>query len=46
MANFQSRLSTRKVMHLIVVKVVSIDVPVKEPVHNIKIEWERGDLKI
>ena len=44
-SKFFSRVGTKKEMHLVVVRVASIEVPVKEEVSNIKIEWQRGDQK-
>lgn len=40
------RVGTKKEMHLILMKIIAIDIPVKEPTKNIKIEWKRGNLKL
>jgi hypothetical protein len=37
---------TKKEMFLILMRVVSIEIPVKEPFCNVKIQWKRGDLKL
>jgi hypothetical protein len=33
-------------MHIILMRVVSIEVPVREPYCNVKVQWKRGDLKL
>jgi hypothetical protein len=40
------RVGTKKEMHLILMRVVSLDIPVKETARNIKIEWKRGNLRL
>jgi hypothetical protein len=37
---------TKKEKHLIIMRIVSIEIPVKEPYCNVKIQWKRGDLKL
>lgn len=40
------RVGTKKEMHIILMKVISIEIPVREPYCNVKIQWKRGDLKL
>ena len=48
MAKFLSRLlgPTKKEMHIVLMKVLAIEIPVKEIVSNISIQWTRGDFSI
>jgi len=48
MAKFLSRLlgPTKKEMHIVLMKVLAIEIPVKETVSNISIQWTRGDFSI
>lgn len=45
-SKFIKRVGTKKEMHLILMKVVSLEIPVKEPKKNVKIQWKRGDLRL
>jgi hypothetical protein len=48
MAKFLSRLlgPTKKEMHIVLMKVLAVEIPVKETVSNISIQWTRGDFSI
>lgn len=43
---FIKRVGTKKEMHLVLMKVISIEIPVKEQTKNVKIEWKRGNLRL
>lgn len=38
-AKFLTRMGTKKEMHLVLMRIVSIDIPVKEAYRQVKIEW-------
>ena len=45
MAKFLQRMSTKKEKFLISMKIISVEIPVKEKVTRMSIEWKRGDKK-
>jgi hypothetical protein len=45
MAKFLSRMGTKKEKFLIMMKIISVEIPVKETVTKMSIEWKRGDKK-
>lgn len=45
MAKFLSRMGTKKEKFLIIMKIISVEIPVKESVTRMSIEWKRGNKK-
>jgi hypothetical protein len=45
MSKFLSRIGTKKEKFLVLMKILSVEIPVKEQVSKMSIEWKRGDKK-
>ena len=45
MAKYLKRMGAKKENFLILMKIISIDIPVKEHIRRVSIEWKRGDKK-
>ena len=45
MAKFFARLGSKKELHLVLMKILQLEIAVSEPYERISIEWKRGEKK-